>query len=173
MRTDGSRLEDNAQRNSRALPEHCEVAVRPYRWGDASDLALLRAELGRLAAGAVEPRSSGEAAPPRVVCLGGDLLYRHEVVQPLVAALRALLLPVSAGGGALAAEAVLSASMEHCPEAVAQFAAAARAKGLEVAQVPFDELHSVYRARSVVVLRVVRCRGAQGQRDEIGRAPNP
>lgn len=153
-------LEENAQRNACALPPSMRTVVLPYRWGDASDFALLRAELGRLAAvgaAVLPPPGHGGTAPPRVVCIGGDLLYRREVVQPLVAALCAFLLPAGRQG-ALAAEAVLSASMEHCPEAVEHFSAAARANGLELAQVPHADLHDVYRARSIVVLRVVRGR---------------
>lgn len=142
----------NAERNAHTLPRGVRTAVLPYRWGDAADLAGIRAELSRVAA----PFDT-----LRTICMGGDLIYRHEVVAPLVAALSALLLPTAAAGtpaGALATEAVISASMEHCPEAVACFVDVARAEGLAVTQVPFGELDSVYRMRSVVVLRVTCAR---------------
>jgi hypothetical protein len=141
-------LRGNAARNAKALPAALRIAVVGYRWGDVTDLAALRAAAG-LAAGAPDRT--------RTICVGGDLLYRVEVVEPLVRALAALLFPADGGGGTclpLAAEAVVSASMEHCPLAVTSFVERARAAQMRVEQVPFERLDAVFRSRSVVVLRI-------------------
>ena len=153
-------LEENCARNVRALPSALRIAVLPFRWGDTADFSRL----------SERARARDGTPAPRTLCIGGDLLYRHEVVEPLVCALRALLLPAATAGVARAAaaahdaralsdEALLSASMEHCPDAVSRFVCEASAAGLRVSQVHFDELDRVYRARSVVVLRVT-ARGA-------------
>jgi predicted nicotinamide N-methyase len=149
-------LETNIERNRHALPPGVRTAVAPYRWGDRADLAQLRASIAQLE---TTPGAAARAGRARAVCIGGDLLYRQEVVQPLVQALVDLLLPPPQAAGVdtgpIAAEAVVSASMEHCPDAVTQFVAAARTAGLCVAQVPYDELDPAFRSRSVVVLRCV------------------
>lgn len=96
-------LEANAHANSDAL--RADVHVLPLRWGCADDEERVRA-LG-----------------PYDVVVGGDLLYRPQVVQPLLAALSAVCSPQTV--------IVLAASMLHSPETLRLFSSSARARGFD------------------------------------------
>ena len=87
-----SLTEQNARRNAVALPSGCEVRVVSMLWE-------------REAA-----RSLAQADGPFDVILGGDLLYRPQVVAPLLCALDALVVRRTT--------VLIAASMQHSPETI-------------------------------------------------------
>lgn len=134
-------LEANVARNAHALPPELHVHAVAYRWGDDHDLEEIAHHVHAV------------GGHPHVLCVGGDLLYREETIEPLVNALCELL-GVSGAHGALTNEALISTSMEHSPDTAMAFVDAATDAGLTVQQVPFDQMDPHWRSPSVVVLSV-------------------
>lgn len=66
-------LRSNAVRNAAARPAESALSVEPLAWEDATAISALAAQHG-----------------PFDVIVGGDLLYRPPVIQPLLAVLTAL-----------------------------------------------------------------------------------
>ena len=106
-------LERNAERNPGRAS--VEVEVLPLRWEDAAAV--------RTAA----------ARGPFDLIVGGDLLYRPPVVEPLLTALSAL--------ATEATVVLLAASLQHSPETLRLFKRAAAAAGFAVTVLGLDEQH--------------------------------
>ena len=101
-------LEHNVERNRSALVHdgRCGLETVSLRWDDAAELRSVAA-LG-----------------PYELIVGGDLLYRPQVVEPLLAALRALV--------GRRTTVLLAASLQHSPETIDLFVDAAATAGFAV-----------------------------------------
>ena len=105
-----------------------EVSAVALRWEESADLRAVAAAHG-----------------PFDLIVGGDLLYRPPVVEPLLHALRAL---ATRGTTVL-----LAASIQHSPETLRAFVAAATAS-FHVALLPFEEQGPAYASEEVRLLRL-------------------
>jgi len=123
-------LERNAASNQPNLPSTVQLETVPMRWDDDGDLRRV-ASLG-----------------PFHLIVGGDLLYRPQVVQPLLHALSALTTRNTI--------ALLAASLQHSPETIRLFKHTAAAAGFYVELLDREEQSAVARSDEVRMLRVTR-----------------
>lgn len=128
-------LSDNLQRNADVLPlRGAPVRAVALRWDDATQLERVR------------------AMGPFDLIVGGDILYREQVVQPLLMAV-----------GALATErttVLLSASLQHSPSTIRAFVAAATEAGFEVRALDTSSQHADWMSAEVRLLELRRRKGA-------------
>ena len=128
-------LSDNLQRNADVLPRGgAPVHAVALRWDDAAQLERVR------------------AMGPFELIVGGDILYREQVVQPLMMAV-----------GALATErttVLLSASLQHSPSTIRAFAVAATEAGFEVRALETSAQHADWTSPEVRLLQLRRRTGA-------------
>ena len=133
MLTDLPSVVSFMQRNisaNRSVTGTTEVLAAALRWEESADLRAVAAAHG-----------------PFDLIVGGDLLYRPPVVEPLLHALRALVAPSTT--------VLLAASIQHSPETLRAFVAAAAA-AFHVVLLPFDEQPSEYASEEVRLLRLTR-----------------
>ena len=132
------------ERNVAANLRRCAAAVEvlPLRWDDEGAL-----------------RSVSERGPFDLI-VGGDLLYRQQVVEPLLGALCALC--------SRQTTVLLAASLQHSPETIRSFRRAAAAAGFDVQQLLGSEAqHPEFTSPEVRLLRL-RLAGGSGADAGVG-----
>ena len=146
-------LERNVERNRSELVHdgRCGLESVSLRWDDAAELRSVAA-LG-----------------PYELIVGGDLLYRPQVVEPLLAALRALV--------GRHTTVLLAASLQHSPETIDLFVDAAATAGFAVERLGTGCQSADAQSDEVKLLRLTRRKGTKGtgsskQRDAgVGKGP--
>ena len=131
-------LEHNVERNRSALVHdgRCGLETVSLRWDDAAELRSVAA-LG-----------------PYELIVGGDLLYRPQVVEPLLAALRALV--------GRRTTVLLAASLQHSPETIDLFVDAAATAGFAVERLGTGCQSADAQSDEVKLLRLTRRKGTKG-----------
>ena len=131
-------LEHNVERNRSALVHdgRCGLETVSLRWDDAAELRSVAA-LG-----------------PYELIVGGDLLYRPQVVEPLLAALRALV--------GRRTTVLLAASLQHSPETIDLFVDAAATAGFAVERLGIGCQSADAQSDEVKLLRLTRRKGTKG-----------
>ena len=114
------------------------VEVRPLAWDDA---AALRAAAAR---------------GPYDLIVGGDLLYRLQVVEPLLGALDVLM---TAGRTVV----LLAASMQHSPETLRAFVTRAAERGYGVEQLGAEAHAEEFQSEEVRIFRLTRPKRGGGR----------
>ena len=125
----------NANANS-AMTRGTSVVVMPLRWDSLTDMLAVSAH------------------GPFDVIVGGDLLYRPQVVEPLIHVIRGLVsrtLPSARAAGM--GSVLLAASIQHSPETLRQFAAAAAA-WFEVELLGQEAQHPDFSSEEVRLIRL-------------------
>lgn len=123
-------LERNVARNAHKLPRDTRVEALGLAWDD-------------------EPMLHEAARRGPYSCIvGGDLLYRPQVVAPLLTALGALTQPATI--------VLLAASLQHSPETIDAFAAAAARAGFSVECLGQEAIEGQWASPEVRVLRLTR-----------------
>ena len=107
-------LERNAAANAAEIGLATSVEALPLSWDDDGML------------------QSAAARGPFTMIVGGDLLYRPQVVPPLLHAIQALAVP--------ATTVLLAASLQHSPETIRLFAREAQAAGFQVERLGADAI---------------------------------
>ena len=133
-------LRRNAEANR--TPTSAMVEALPLRWEDG------------------EARRRVAARGPFDLIVGGDLLYRPQVVAPLIDALLALAGPQTS--------ILLAASLQHSPETLRDFRRAASASGFSVEQLRTAEQHEQWRSDEVKLLHLRLCRHKSQRASEGG-----
>ena len=130
-------LEHNVERNRSALVHdgRCGLETVSLRWDDAAELRSVAA-LG-----------------PYELIVGGDLLYRPQVVEPLLAALRALV--------GRRTTVLLAASLQHSPETIDLFVDAAATAGFAVERLGTGCQSADAQSDEVKLLRLTRRKGTK------------
>eukprot|EP00900_Chrysochromulina_parva_P014383 jgi/Chrpa1/22946/Chrysochromulina_OHIO_Genome00011126-RA len=131
-------LERNVERNRSELVHdgRCGLESVSLRWDDAAELRSVAA-LG-----------------PYELIVGGDLLYRPQVVEPLLAALRALV--------GRHTTVLLAASLQHSPETIDLFVDAAATAGFAVEKLGTGCQSADAQSDEVKLLRLTRRKGTKG-----------
>jgi hypothetical protein len=131
-------LERNVERNRSELVHdgRCGLESVSLRWDDAAELRSVAA-LG-----------------PYELIVGGDLLYRPQVVEPLLAALRALV--------GRRTTVLLAASLQHSPETIDLFVDAAATAGFAVERLGTGCQSADAQSNEVKLLRLTRRKGTKG-----------
>lgn len=118
-----------ANRDTNALPSSTvNVVVMPLKWDSEGDLKAVSAD------GSFD------------LVMGGDLLYRPQVVEPLLCALRKLV--------GQHTRVLLSASIQHSPETLRLFVQCA-SKFFHISILPFSDQHHECASEEVRVLRLL------------------
>ena len=127
----------------------CGVEAVPMRWDDAAEVRRV-SSLG-----------------PFELIVGGDLLYRPQVVEPLLVALDALV--------GRRTTVLLAASLQHSPETIALFGEAAAEAGFVVERLGSEAQCAHAQSEEVKLLRVTRPRKAKqgGAGDGAGKVRPP
>lgn len=181
-------LQRNAAANAAEIPPHATVQVLPLTWDDPDMLRRAAASVrGPHARSHTRGRCRCRARPwvatsrthacafvspspqgPFHLIVGGDLLYRLPVVQPLLQALRAL--------ASAETEVLLAASLQHSPETIRAFAVAAEADGFRVERFASDvERDGQWFSPEVRLLRLTRAiEGRRGrQQGQLAASVHP
>ena len=124
---------DNARANSAAIGS-TEVVPLGLRWEDKAQL-----------------RRTIKAHGPFDLIVGGDILYREQVIAPLLTALSELVTP-------RLTTVLISASVQHSPATMRAFVAAATAAHFEVTALDAAAQHPDWRSEEVVILQLSRRR---------------
>ena len=119
-----------------AAPSACRVVSHALAWDDRAQLDEVLAEHG-----------------PFDLIAGGDLLYRPQVVQPLLTALEALV--------GKRTTVLLAASLQHSPETIRLFVRAAREAGFEVERIDQSDRLAAPEAFASPEVRVLQLRRAR------------
>ena len=122
------------------------VVSRALAWDDARQLAQVAVEHG-----------------PFDFIVGGDLLYRPQVVAPLLNALTAL--------ASAQTTVLLAASLQHSPQTIGLFAVAAVEAGFEVERIDHHADGAVPEAFASVEVRILRLRRARRRSTGSGSSP--
>jgi len=121
---------ENVRRNCAVLPDETKVVVEALHWDTA------------------EARRCAVRHGPFDLVVGGDLLYRLPVVQPLLEALSQVV--------SEATVVLIAASAQHSPETVRRFVMDSQRVGFDVRILHMDEQHAAYRSAEVRLLRLTR-----------------
>ena len=123
-------LERNTASNSARMPTAVQIEAVPMRWDDDDELRRV-AELG-----------------PFDLIVGGDLLYRPQVVPPLLYALSRMM--------SRHTRALFAASLQHSPETIRLFTQTMSAEGYDVQLLGPDAQSERARSEEVRMLCVTR-----------------
>ena len=128
-------LERNASGNASFIPQNARVRALALRWDDRSELGYMAAQ------------------GPFDYIFGGDLLYRPQVVEPLLTALKVLV--------SKRTTLLLASSLQHSPETISLFTEAAKHAGFSVEYLESSAHSEALTSPEVKLLRLRRARTRQ------------
>ena len=138
-------LEQNVAQNRDALGE-TELFVTSLRWDDDREL-----------------REAARRFGPFDLIVGGDLLYRPQVVTPLLTALGAL--------AGVETTVLLAASLSHSPETIRLFSKRAEESGFVVERLDASAHAEEFTSEEVRMLRLTRAQSQSGAMSRTKKQP--